>query len=379
MSLYLRGAPVFLAAALTLAGCAGPQLAGSGPSSSEITAAPQTDPRIQVIDLTPEVAHRVQAVHGLPRFSDALTRLAPAAHVIGKGDLVEVSIWEAAPAALLGANALDGGSSRSVTLPPQMVTGDGEITVPFAGRIPAAGKPAKQVEKTILGALQGKANQPQVLVRVAQNATFDVTVVGEVAHSLRMPLTARGERLLDAVAAAGGVKDPTGKVSLQVSRAGETQTVPLARIIQDPAQNIVLQPGDVVTALAKSFSFAALGATGRNEEINFETTGMNLAQALARAGGVLDTRADASGVFLFRHEDRRGLPGGMLAAAEPRVPVIYRVNLRDPAAFLVMQAFPVSDKDVLYVSNAPLADLQKFMGVVSSLLYPAASLSNTAR
>lgn len=372
-------------AALSLAGCAGnPNLAGSGPSRDQVAqASVPAESRIKVVDLTPEVARQAKTVHGLPRFDAAFSTGEAPAYVIGKGDLVEVSIWEAQPAALFGVATLDATipSSRGVTLPAQMVSQDGEITVPFVGRVAVLGKSAKAVEKAVLDGLRGKAHQPQAVVRIAQNATFDVTVVGEVTHSGRVPLTARGERLLDAVAAAGGVKEQTGKVTLQIARNGQVQAVPLAAVIRDPAQNVILRPGDVVTALTRPYSFTAMGAVSKNDEINFEATGLTLAQGLARVGGVLDSRADASGVFLFRQEDRAALPAGIGAVSEVdgKVPVIYRVDLRDPRSFLVMQDFPVKDKDVLYVANAPLADLQKFMGVIASIIYPVANLRNLAQ
>jgi polysaccharide export outer membrane protein len=63
-----------------------------------------------------------------------------------------------------------------------------------------------------------------------------------------------------------------------------------------------------------------------------------------------------------------------MATPEGRVPVIYRVNLKDPGSFFVMQDFGMHDKDVLYVSNAPVADLQKIMNVVLSAVYPLVAL-----
>jgi polysaccharide biosynthesis/export protein len=221
--------------------------------------------------------------------------------------------------------------------------------------------------------LSGMANQPQVLVRVLQNVSQTVTVVGEVSASTRMPLTPKGERLLDAIASAGGVKPPVGKVTVQLSRAGRVLSMPLDAVIQDPRQNVFLQAGDVVTALFQPLSFTALGATGRNEEINFEAQGITLAQALGRVSGLRDTQADAQGVFIFRFEDPRLLGEGVkTTAATPqgRVPVVYRVDLKDPRSFLVAQNFPMKNKDVLYVANAPSAELQKFLNIVGSVLGP---------
>ena len=227
-----------------------------------------------------------------------------------------------------------------------------------------------------------KANQPQVLVRVIRNNTANVTVVGEVTSSTRMPLTARGERLLDALAAAGGTRQPVNKMTLQLTRGNQVQALPLDTIIRDPKQNIVLLPGDVVTSLFQPLSFTVLGATGKNEELNFEAQGISLAQALARAGGLQDARADAQGVFIFRLESPAALElNGRIVPTTPegKIPVIYRVNLKDPATFFVAQSFPVQNKDVMYVSNAPAAELQKFLNIVVSAIYPVINVVNVTR
>ena len=220
------------------------------------------------------------------------------------------------------------------------------------------------------------------MVRVTKNATSNVTVVGEVAQSLRMPLTDKGERLLDSIAAAGGVRQPVGKMTLQLTRGEIVQTMPLDAVIQDPKQNVFLQPGDVVTALFQPHSFTALGATGKNEEIPFEAQGISLAQALARSGGVLDQRADARGVFVFRFEDPAAVDNAEAKAQmtpDGKVPVVYRIDLKDPRSFFVAQSFPVRNRDVMYVSNASAAELQKFMNILTSIVFTATGLGTMTR
>jgi len=56
--------------------------------------------------------------------------------------------------------------------------------------------------------------------------------------------------------------------------------------------------------------------------------------------------------------------------------VIYRVDLSNPATFFVAQSFPIRNRDVLYVSNAPLADLQKFVSIVSSMAFSLIAIPN---
>ena len=372
----------------TLAGCGTfpGWIPSSGPSREQVVEVEDSPsaPTIQVVDVTDQVARRLVAGQEKRLFSETLGNKAPMGYIIGPGDVVEISIWESPPAVLFGTAALDprtGAAAAHVNaFPEQMVSSDGTINIPFAGRIPAKGKSPQEIETDIVRHLTGKANQPQVLVRVIRNATSNVTVVGEVAQSARIPLTAGGERLLDALAAAGGVRQPVGKITLQVTRGPQVQALALDTIIRDPKQNIVLQPGDVITALFQSSSFTVLGATGKNEEINFEAQGITLTQALGRAGGLQDNRADARAVFIFRFEDPQNLNQGgatpRQTTPEGKVPVIYQVNLKDPASFFMAQSFPVLDKDMLYVANSPATELQKFLNIVATPVITIDRLQN---
>lgn len=382
----VRQWPVWVLMA-AVAGCSSATswLSSSGPTMAQIVE-PEATPPIPVIDVSDVVARRLSAVQKRSVFSEVLGDSATPGYVIGAGDSLDIAVWEAPPAALFGMTVLDPrlgpATSRAMTFPDQMVAADGTITVPFAGAIPVAGKLPQEVEKEIVRRLTGKANQPQALVRVTHNASANVTVVGEVAQSQRMPLTTKGERLLDAMAAAGGVKQPVGKTTIQLSRNGQVFAMPLDAIIRDPRQNIMLRPGDVLTALYQPLSFTALGAAGKNEEFNFEAEGITLAQAFGRIGGLVDGRANARGVFLFRFEEpevvsvkRESLPHTL----DGKVPVVYRIDLKDPRTFLIAQNFPVRDKDVIYVANAPAADLQKFLNILTSSIFSVTSLVNLAQ
>jgi len=191
-------------------------------ASGAVSAGLQDAAHIQIVELTDEVARRVLSSQRRSLFSETLGELATMRDVVGAGDVLEVSLWEAPPALLFGATGVEratsAGGARATALPEQMVSREGTINVPFVGTVPAAGKSPAQIEEVITSRLKGKANQPQVLVRVIRNASANVTVVGEVTTSIRMPLTAKGERLLDALAAGGGVRQPVSKMTVQVTR-----------------------------------------------------------------------------------------------------------------------------------------------------------------
>jgi polysaccharide export outer membrane protein len=371
--------------ALLLGACS--QLPTTGPTRQEVEDAVALPGQsiVQIVDVDDGIARRLLAQRRVGLFSDALGNDKPAEAGIGAGDSLEISVWEAPPATLFGGGSVDPrtpNSVRSTTFPEQVVDAQGFVSVPFAGRIRVTGLSPQQVEAEVVRRLTGKANQPEVIVRRLRNASSTVTIVGEVTNSVRMPLTPGGERLLDALAAAGGVRQPVSKTTLQVTRGGKFHSLPLDVVIRDPRQNVPLQPGDVLTAMFQPLSFTALGATGKNEEISFEAQGISLAQALARAGGLVDSRSNPQGVFIFRLEQASALDWPRRPATttpDGLVPVIYRLDLRNPATFFVMQSFPVQHKDILYVSNAPAAEIQKFLNLVFSIAYPVINTISLTR
>ena len=369
--------------AVLLSSCAG-FLPTIGPSRNAIDEAkPQPNTiAIQLIDINDAVTRQLLAQRELRLFSETLGNKRIATRTVGPGDMLEVSIWEAAPATLFGTAPVNSNSamiatSHATTLPEQPVDDEGFIFVPFAGRIPAAGKTIQSIEGEIVSRLNGKANQPEVMVRMTRNLSSNATVVGEVNVSTRVPLVPGNERLLDALAAAAGVRQPVNKMTIQVTRADNVYSLPLETIIRDPRQNVPLQPGDVVTALFQPYSFTALGATGKNEEINFETQGITLAQALARSGGLIDSRSNARGVFIFRFEPKAALAWPhepVMTTSEGMVPAVFRIDLSDPASFFAIQSFPIENRDILYVSNAPITEVQKALNVLFSVAYPTLAL-----
>lgn len=371
--------------AALLSGCAAMPNSGAGRSQVLKAESSMNLEGVVVVTVNDKLARKLSAGKSCTPFAEVFGSFAPPRYIIGPGDVIQVSVWETPPNILFGGIALDSKTgaltTRAESLPAQMVMDDGKITMPFAGQIKVAGRSVREIEKDIVARLQGKANNPQVVVRVTGNPTSQVSIIGDVAKSANMPLTPKGERLLDALAAVGGVTQPVTKVSLQLSRTGVTASMPLDSIIRDPKQNIPLLPGDVLTALFQPWTFSVLGATGKNEEIPFEARGISLAQALARSGGLNDARADPSGIFVFRFEEAKLLNADVPVphAANGTIPVVYQVDFDDPTSFFATQNFPMQDKDVIYVANASAAELEKFLRMIGIVLGPGANWANVIR
>jgi polysaccharide export outer membrane protein len=369
-----------LAGLLGLGGC-NTQMPTAGPHTDQVfdsLKAPAVAGAVQIINVDAGIARTLMSREKQASFAESLGNAPPSdrSTEIGVGDVLDVSLWEAPPATLFGVGPVDPrmpSTVRSTSLPEQVVDRDGNIRVPFAGTIRAVGRTPQEVQAEIVRNLKGKANQPDAIVRIVRYASSMVTVVGEVTNSVRMPLTPLGERVLDALAQAGGVRQPVNRMTVQVTRGDNYISMPLDQVIRDPKQNIRLNGGDVITAIHQPLSFTALGATGKNEEIPFEAQGITLAQALARAGGLNDARSDPKGVFIFRFEPADAIDWPtqpVRATPEGRVPVVYRINLANAESFFVMQSFRMRDRDVIYVSNAPTVELQKFLNLVFTVTYP---------
>jgi polysaccharide biosynthesis/export protein len=374
---------VLLALLPLLAGC----LPAAGPNRSAIVSGSErASPDFTVIDLDQTIAELLTSRRSETMASTfGMGNGAPNV-TIGVGDEIVVTVFEAASGGLFSGDPGTIGGTKSVNLPAQPVARDGTISMPYAGRISAAGLTPEQVGRAIEAALRDKAIEPQVVVTVAKNASTHVTVAGEVGSPGRVPLTLRGDRLLDVIATVGGSRAPDYDSFVRLTRGGRSATVSLARIVRDPGQNIYVRPDDVVYVYVDPQIYTAFGATARNVSLPFQTDRLTLAEAVGRAGGLLDTRADPRGVFVFRYEDPETYmlvsnaqpegPGNAPQLEAAGVPVVYKLDMKDPASFFAAQRFLMHDNDVLYVSNAAGADLQKALGVVSGSIGTARSIES---
>lgn len=361
-------------AAMTVMGCTA--LPGQGPSSSAFNNSSSANTGFEVVNVEPSVLYAFQSTD-VPALDVGFGGSDHAGSPrISVGDVVSVTIWEAGAGGLFSATATAGASasgSQSTNIPEQEVGADGAVSIPYVGRLRIAGLSQSAAEQRIQSALDGRAIQPQVLLRVSQQVGSTVSVVGEVGNPGRIPLSQGSNRILDILASAG-VSTPVDETMISLSRAGYTASVPMRTIVADPAENISLAPGDVVAVSAEPQVFFAVGATGRNDEIPFGRESITVQQAIARAGGLSDNRADPSGVFLLRLEHpeivRYYAPDSPLLNEGGMVPVAYRFDMRDPYAMFLAAAMPMRHQDTLYVTNSVLSDLSKLTRLFSNVASP---------
>jgi polysaccharide export outer membrane protein len=241
----------------------------------------------------------------------------------------------------------------------------GTIAMPYIGPVRVLGRTAPEVARDIERRLHGLSQSAQVMVSVERGPGQSVVISGDVKTPGREPLTLAGERLLDAVALAGGPSSRAADTRVRLTRGNLTGDVRLDQLRVDSSANVRLAPGDHVELTRDVRSLTVMGAARTVSELAFESDDLSLAEAIARTGGPLDDRADATGVFVFRFESK------IVDGQTKEVPVIYRLNLLDPRSYFASQRFHMQRKDVLLIANARSAQFGKLVQLLNTLVSPA--------
>jgi polysaccharide biosynthesis/export protein len=305
--------------------------------------------------------------------------------VIGVGDVLNITIFEASPGGLFTPGQSAGARPGNfVDLPAQAVDQRGSIYVPYAGEIPAAARTIPEIQQAVIARLQNRAIEPQVLISLNQQHSSVVSVLGDVNTPGVLTINSVGERLLALIARAGGPRFEAIESYVTLQRDGKNVKVLLSKVVHDPRENIFIRPNDVIFLTHESPTFTALGALnqnvfGFNSEIPFDVETLTLAQAMGKAGGLNDQQSDPSEVYVYRYEERPFLEKLGVDTTRftfERIPTIYRVNLRDPSGMLLAAGFQMQKKDVLYVANARVVDYYKLLTLINNTTTTVSGAAN---
>jgi polysaccharide export outer membrane protein len=368
-------------ASALLALCACASLPSSGPTVDAIGAAQKDGADFGIVDIDAAVLAGLSAPVASGPSGLAGLDVAGAADLLGPGDVLQVSIYEvgaalfSARSGLASANALAPPSGAAETLPPIVVGHDGAISLPWIGRLTAAGKTPDALAAEITRALRGKSQDPQVVVSLRENVANTVMVMGEVKKPGRLPLSLAGERLLDAVALAGGPSNAVQDSVVQLNRDGHSASALLAAIAAGSPDDVPLRSRDRIAVTYQPRTFTVFGATGKVSETSFQSPRVSLAEAIARAGGPSDQQADASAVFVFRYQPS-AVDGTPLAGARP---VAYRLDLLKAQSYFLAQGFEMRPRDVIYIANARSNQQTKLIQILNLFFSPVYTAKVLAR
>ena len=248
-----------------------------------------------IVKLTPTIARHVHRAVTAPVLFQSAVRGSGLPDVrVGAGDTVTVTIFEAQAGGLFIPGQPGTSTGNFVQLPAQQIDRSGNISVPYAGAIAAVGRTPAEIQSEIESKLRSRAIEPQVVVTVNQRQSDEVSVLGEVNTPARFALEPGGTKLLNAIARAGGAKNPGYETIITLQRRGRVDQALLTSIVANPSYNINLAPGDVVYASREQRFYLVFGATPapgavggqQNRRFPFETENLTLAEAVAKAGGL---------------------------------------------------------------------------------------------
>ena len=364
-----------LAAALVLSAivsaCALPR---SGPNKREIFAGSvQRDGDAFVIAVNDRVTRATAVVPALG-FSEAFQRAGKVgSDTIRPGDTLGLTIWENVDDGLLTVQG------AAATLEEVQVDDSGFIFVPYAGRIKASGNTPEAIRRLITQKLGTQTPDPQVLVRrlAGDGSTVSITgaVNGQGVYAIERPT----RTLTAMLARAGGGAIEPGIAQITVMRGSQKDTIWFEDLYENQRFDIALRGGDRILVEEDSRAFTALGATGSQQRMSFDSQTLSAIEAIAQVGGLNTNLADPTGVFVFRNENAE-ISNQVLAredlTGDQRM--IYVLDLTEPNGIFIARDFVIRDGDTVYVTEAPFAQWSKTLNAVTGTLATADSINSLA-
>lgn len=246
-----------------------------------------------------------------------------AAGAIGNGDLIEMSVFDTPELS---------GKLR--------VSNTGEVALPLVGRLQVAGMKAEDAASLIRQKFVdgGYLRDPQVTVFIAEYATQNVSVAGEVKNPGIYPAFG-SHHLLDYLSAAQGLT-PLAGTAITITHAGksgEPQRVKVtAGATPKPENNPEILPGDTIFVERTGIIYV-VGDVAHPGGFPMDHDGeLSLLQAIALAQGTNPTAARGSARLI------RTTPQG-----RQEIPVNLKKILSAKETDLAMR-----DNDILFVPNS---------------------------
>ncbi|WP_420841722.1 polysaccharide biosynthesis/export family protein [Gemmobacter caeruleus] len=360
-----------LALAATVAACGLPR---SGPNKREIYAGSVLrEGDAFIVTVNPRVTRATSVTPALG-FSDSFRGAGKVgSDTINPGDVLGLTVFENVKDDPLLGNT----GQRVSVLDEVQVDGSGYIFVPYAGKIKAAGQTPDGLRQIITRKLDSQTPDPQVTVQRVAGDGQTVSVSGAVGGQGVYPIERPTRTLSAMIAKAGGVAIEPAVAVIRVTRGSQTGQVWMQDLFENPGLDIALRGGDRIVVERDQRAFTALGATGAQNLVPFESQTLSAIEAIAQVGGLNTSIADPKGVFVFRNE-----PGEIANAVLGRNDLrgdqrmVYVLDLTQPTGMFEARDFLIRDGDTLYVTEAPFTQWSKTISAITGTAGAANSLAS---
>ena len=362
-----------LALCATVAACGLPR---SGPNKREIFAGSVLrEGDAFIVTVNPRVTRATSVMPALG-FSDAFRNAGKVgSDTINPGDVLTLTIFENVKDDPLLGNT----GQRVSQLTEMQVDGSGFIFVPYAGKIKAAGQSPDGLRAIITKKLDSQTPDPQVTVQRLAGDGQTVSVSGMVGGQGVFPIERPTRTLSAMIAKAGGVAIEPAVAVVRVTRGNQTGQVWMQDLFENPGLDIALRGGDRIVVERDQRAFTALGATGAQSLVPFESQTLSAIEAIAQVGGLNTSVADPKGVFVFRNEPS-AVANAVLGRNDLRGDqrMVYVLDLTQPTGMFEARDFLIRDGDTLYVTEAPFTQWTKTIQAITGTTDAATSLSSAA-
>ena len=361
-----------LAALAVVSSCGLPQV---GPNKRQIFAGSvQKEGDAFVVEVNDRVTRATAVTPALGFTNEFKNAALLGSDTIRPGDVLGITVYENVDDPLLGV-----GEAPATVLEEVQVDGAGFIFIPYAGRIKAAGNSPDAIRRIITNKLGEQTPDPQVEVRRASGDGSTGSLIGSIDSQGVYAIERPTRTLSTMMARAGGVTIEPEIAQITVIRGKMRGKIWFQDLYDHPELDIALRGGDRILVEEDTRSFTALGATGGQAQVPFESQNLSALEGIAQVGGLNSATADPTGVFVFRNEPQE-VAAQVLGRNDLQGTqrMVYVLDLTRPNGMFMARDFVIRDGDTLYVTEAPFTQWSKVISAITGTAGSAAGLTSVA-
>jgi len=281
----------------------------------------------------------------------------PDSTIIRTGDELDIFVWDAEENSLLIA-----GTDRNTAMPTMTVSSNGDIFMPYVGKVEVHGLTAAGARDRIQEKLGAISTSAQVQVRLSPGRNNAVDLVGGVSDPGTYPLSNRDTGILTLLAQGGGIATELRHPLVRLLRGNRTYEIRADTLLSKASANATLRGGDKVAVVEDTRSFNALGAAGQERIIYFQKDHLTAMEAMSEMGGLADNRADPQGVLILRDYSAKQLGNGVTGPAMRQV--VFTLDLTKADGLFAARQFQINPGDTIIATESPVSNIRTVLGLL---------------